>query len=127
MEKLLNKRSLLLQKKEECEKKIREIGSLPTSEVETFKDRTLKQLMKTLHSTNQKLKGFSTVNKKALDQYVQFTEQRDKLVSRKEEMDTGRKVRYDIFLLFFHHPCIHLSIKQWANPPVFIFRFLSPL
>jgi structural maintenance of chromosome 3 (chondroitin sulfate proteoglycan 6) len=31
MEKLINKRSLLLQKKEECMRKIRELGSLPAS------------------------------------------------------------------------------------------------
>jgi len=91
MEKLLNKRSLLLQKKEDCERKIREIGSLPTSEVETHKDNTLKQLMKLLHQTNTDLKGYSHVNKKALDQFLQFTEKRDQLNKRKDQLDISAK------------------------------------
>eukprot|EP01114_Cavostelium_apophysatum_P016736 TRINITY_DN4818_c0_g1_i6.p1 TRINITY_DN4818_c0_g1~~TRINITY_DN4818_c0_g1_i6.p1 ORF type:complete len:998 (-),score=422.06 TRINITY_DN4818_c0_g1_i6:73-3066(-) len=76
MEKLLNRRSLHLQKKEESERKIREIGSLPSAEVESFKDKTLKQLMGLLHTTNTELKGYSHVNKKALEQYLSFTDQR---------------------------------------------------
>lgn len=94
MEKLLNKRNLLLQKKEDCEKKIREIGSLPTSEVENYKDKNLRQLLEFLHSVNSELKKYSHVNKKALDQYIQFTEQRDKLVSRHKELIEAAHVNF---------------------------------
>ena len=38
MEKLINQRSLLLQKRDDYERKIRELGSLPTQEVEAHKD-----------------------------------------------------------------------------------------
>jgi structural maintenance of chromosome 3 (chondroitin sulfate proteoglycan 6) len=38
--------------------------------------------------TNE-LKKFAHVNKKALDQYMSFTDQRDDLVKRKEELDSG--------------------------------------
>jgi hypothetical protein len=44
MERLLNKRSLLLQKQEECTQKIRELGSLPAN-VEKYKDMVKKELL----------------------------------------------------------------------------------
>lgn len=69
MEKLLNKRSVLLQKREECTRKIRELGSLPTNALGEYKDYTLKELMAELKEVNVKLKDYSSVNKKALDQY----------------------------------------------------------
>lgn len=73
MEKLLNKRSVLLQKKEECTRKIRELGSLPTESLGKFKNHTLKELMNELKEVNGKLKKYSSVNKKALDQYLTST------------------------------------------------------
>ena len=45
------------------------------------------QLWKKLHHCNTELKKYSHVNKKALDQFVQFSEQREKLTSRKEKLD----------------------------------------
>jgi structural maintenance of chromosome 3 (chondroitin sulfate proteoglycan 6) len=38
---------------------------------------------------NRKLQGYSQVNKKALDQYVSFTEQYDDLLNKKKESDNG--------------------------------------
>lgn len=95
MEKLLNRRSILLQKREELEKKIRDIGPLPTAELENVKSKSLKELLKLLHETNQKLKGFTSVNKKALDQYLQFTDQREDLQKRKQELDEALEVLSD--------------------------------
>ena len=39
---------------------------------------------------------YSHVNKKALDQYVSFSEQKEKLISRKEELDKGHKKINDL-------------------------------
>lgn len=91
MEKLLNRRSLLIQKREESERKIREIGSLPSSEVEQFKQLNLKELLSKLHETNKKLKEYQNVNKKAMDQYMQFTEQKATLESKKQKLDESNK------------------------------------
>lgn len=88
MERLLNKRSLLLQKQEECMHKIRELGSLPAN-VENYKDLAKKELLDQLDRVNRKLQGYSQVNKKALDQYVSFTEQYDDLLNKKKEADNG--------------------------------------
>jgi structural maintenance of chromosome 3 (chondroitin sulfate proteoglycan 6) len=92
LEKLLSKRSLLLQKRDEFERKMREIGSLPTAEIDQYKNLGLKELTKQLHKTNQQLKTKSHVNKKAMDQYLHFSDQRDKLSARKEELDQSAKV-----------------------------------
>lgn len=45
-----------------------------------------------LHKCNEDLQQFSHVNKKALDQYVNFTEQREELQKRQAELDSGDEV-----------------------------------
>lgn len=70
--------------------KIQELGSLPPpSALESFKRLTVSALMRELEKVNKKLKKYSHVNKKAYDQYVNFSEQRDSLLKRVEELDTG--------------------------------------
>lgn len=43
--------------------------------------------MKKLHSVNEGLKKFAHVNKKAFEQYNNFTKQRDQLLERRTELD----------------------------------------
>ncbi len=93
MEKLLNERSLLLQKKEDAEAKIREIGSLPSAEVDQYKNTALTELMSHLHDVNKQLRAKSKVNKKAFDQWTLFTDQKDDLTARKEKLDESHEVR----------------------------------
>ncbi len=88
-ERLLNKREVLYQRREDSMRKIQELGSLPTAELEHFTSLRGKALMKKLHETSEKLKGYSHVNKKALEQYVNFSEQRAELLDRKSELDAG--------------------------------------
>lgn len=49
-----------------------------------------KRLMKKLNAANESLKKFSHVNKKALDQYVSFSEQRETILKRKNEIDAAQ-------------------------------------
>jgi len=76
-------------------RKIQELGSLPpTSELAKYTPLSITSLMKELEAVNKKLKKYSHVNKKAFDQFVNFSEQRDALLQRKEELDRGaEKVR----------------------------------
>lgn len=46
-----------------------------------------------MHHCNEELKKYSHVNKKALDQFVNFSEQKEKLMKRKEELDKGYQVK----------------------------------
>ncbi|GFZ13064.1 structural maintenance of chromosomes (SMC) family protein [Actinidia rufa] len=89
LEQLLTKRNILLAKQEEYSKKIRELGPLSSDSFETHKRRSIKELHKVLHRCNDELQKFSHVNKKALDQYVNFTEQREELQKRQAELDAG--------------------------------------
>jgi structural maintenance of chromosome 3 (chondroitin sulfate proteoglycan 6) len=57
-----------------------------------YQKKNLKELHKMLHKCNEQLKKFSHVNKKALDQYVNFTEQREELHKRQAELDSGDEV-----------------------------------
>mmetsp|Transcript_849 Transcript_849/g.1833 ORF Transcript_849/g.1833 Transcript_849/m.1833 type:complete len:1275 (-) Transcript_849:125-3949(-) len=89
-EKLLNKRSMCTQKREDYMRKIQELGSLPpAAEVSVFAKKSIAALMKNLEKINKDLKKYSHVNKKAFDQFVNFSEQRDALIKRKEELDEG--------------------------------------
>jgi structural maintenance of chromosome 3 (chondroitin sulfate proteoglycan 6) len=89
-DKLLNKRAMLLDTVQQKQRLIRDLGTLPRKETEAFKHFGEKQLMSELKSVNEDLKKFATVNKKALDQYVSFNEQRSTLVARKDEMDNEK-------------------------------------
>ncbi|KAL3367020.1 hypothetical protein AABB24_011627 [Solanum stoloniferum] len=89
LEQMLSKRNIYLAKQEEYSKKIRELGPLSSDAFETYKRRNVKELYKMLHKCNEQLQQFSHVNKKALDQYVNFTEQREELQRRQAELDAG--------------------------------------
>ncbi|KAJ7964829.1 Structural maintenance of chromosomes protein [Quillaja saponaria] len=89
LEQLISKRNIFVAKQEEYSKKIRELGPLSSDAFDTYKRRNIKELQKMLHRCNEQLQQFSHVNKKALDQYVNFTEQREELQKRQAELDAG--------------------------------------
>lgn len=89
MEQLLNKRVIFQQQRDDLMKKIRDLGSLPADAFEKYQNKNLKDLHKMMHRCNEQLKKYSHVNKKALDQYVTFTEQREELQKRQAELDKG--------------------------------------
>ncbi|OVA00520.1 RecF/RecN/SMC [Macleaya cordata] len=100
LEQLLSKRNTLLAKQDDCMKKIRDLGSLPSDAFDMYKRKSIKELHKMLHKCNEQLQQFSHVNKKALDQYVNFTEQREELQKRQAELDAGdEKIRELISVL----------------------------
>ena len=89
-EKLLNKRSMCIQKREDYMRKIQELGSLPpAAELTAFTKKSIPSLMKKLDEINKKIRKYSHVNKKAFDQFVNFSEQRKQLIDRRGEIDEG--------------------------------------
>eukprot|EP00591_Stephanopyxis_turris_P001553 CAMPEP_0195512374 /NCGR_PEP_ID=MMETSP0794_2-20130614/4351_1 /TAXON_ID=515487 /ORGANISM="Stephanopyxis turris, Strain CCMP 815" /LENGTH=1145 /DNA_ID=CAMNT_0040640147 /DNA_START=40 /DNA_END=3477 /DNA_ORIENTATION=+ len=89
-ERLLNKRSMCISKREMYMRKIQELGSLPpSSELNEHTSLSIQSLLKSLEKCNKNLKKYSHVNKKAYDQYVNFSEQREQLLGRKTELDQG--------------------------------------
>jgi structural maintenance of chromosome 3 (chondroitin sulfate proteoglycan 6) len=84
MDKLMNQRQIYASKREDCLKKIRELGALPNEAFDKYKSWDIKKLMSKLEKTNAELKKMSGVNKKALDQYTSFTEEKASLLERKK-------------------------------------------
>merc|ERR1712106_1072506 len=96
LEKMASKQNILHQKIDECTKKIRDLGSLPSEAFDKYTSLATKALFKKLETSNSELKKYSHVNKKALDQFISFSEQKEKLVKRKEELDRGHKKINDL-------------------------------
>ncbi|XP_066277071.1 structural maintenance of chromosomes protein 3-like isoform X1 [Branchiostoma lanceolatum] len=128
LEKMTNKQSLLLKKKEECMRKIRELGSLPSDAFEKYQSLSLKALFKKLEQCNQELKKYSHVNKKALDQYVNFSEQKEKLLKRRDELDRGHKSIIELMDVLEHrkYEAIQLTFKQVSKYFSEVFEKLVP-
>lgn len=107
LEENLLKRSLLQQKKEECNANIRDLGVLPDEAFEKYNNQRIEKLLRRLHRANEKLKKYSHVNKKAFEQYGRFTKQQEQLTKRKEELDKSGEVPKEynlkcyLFKLFF--------------------------
>merc|ERR1712203_1202433 len=129
LERMASKQTVLQQKIQECTKKIRELGSLPSDAFEKYKNMSQKVLFKQLEKANQELKKYSHVNKKALDQYVSFSEQKEKLISRKEELDKGHKKINDLMDVLEQRKfeAILFTFKQVSKYFQEVFEKLCPL
>jgi structural maintenance of chromosome 3 (chondroitin sulfate proteoglycan 6) len=84
------KRALLQEKATECSRNIRDLGVLPDEAFEKYDRVESNKVVKQLHKVNEALKKFSHVNKKAFEQYNNFTKQRDTLQKRREELDKSQ-------------------------------------
>nr|VZI44501.1 unnamed protein product [Spirometra erinaceieuropaei] len=128
LEKMQSKQSQLIKKKEENMKKIRDLGSLPADAFDKFKDKSLKQLFKLLDKANRELKRYSHVNKKALDQFVSHSEEKEKLLKRKEELDKAHQAIIDLMNALDHqkYEAITLTFKQVSKNFQDIFKRLVP-
>lgn len=100
LEKYLSRKSILIKKKDECIKNIRELGVLPHQAFDAHETTDSKTLMQQLHIVNEGLKKFSHVNKKAFEQYTNFTKQRENLNKRKDDLDTSAQVILKHMFLF---------------------------
>jgi structural maintenance of chromosome 3 (chondroitin sulfate proteoglycan 6) len=91
IEKSMAKRALLQEKAAECSRNIRDLGVLPDEAFEKYERVESNKVVKQLHKVNDALKKFSHVNKKAFEQYNNFTKQRDTLQKRREELDRSQE------------------------------------
>ncbi|KDQ11977.1 hypothetical protein BOTBODRAFT_113479 [Botryobasidium botryosum FD-172 SS1] len=88
-ERYLAKRQMLSTRKDECNKNIRDLGVLPEEAFEKYTNVQPDKLVKRLHIVNESLKKFAHVNKKAFEQYNNFTKQRDQLLKRREDLEAS--------------------------------------
>ena len=92
LDRLLTRKSALQQKADEFTDCIRKLGALPRESFdESYRSMSSKQLMVEIEKCHKELSKLGHVNKKALDQFANFNEQRDKLFDRQAEIDESEK------------------------------------
>lgn len=81
-----------------------------------------------MEKANQHLKKYSHVNKKALDQFLSFSEQKEKLYKRKEELDVGNEKICELMqtLEMRKVEAIQFTFKQVAKYFSTVFKKLVP-
>lgn len=90
-EKNISKKSLLVNRREDIQRKIRELGVLPEEAFTKYTDVDPEQLLRNLNTVNKKLSKYNHINRKALEQYLNFSKQRDELVERRKESDKSKE------------------------------------
>merc|ERR1711981_1198154 len=128
LERMASKQTTYNTKIAECTKKIRELGSLPTDAFSKYKNMSQKQLFKQLEKANTELKKYSHVNKKALDQFISFSEEKEKLMARKDELDRGHKKIQDLMDVLEQrkYEAILFTFKQVSKYFQEVFKKLVP-
>ena len=84
--------------------------------------------MKKFHAVNDQLKNFAHVNKKAFEQYSNFTKQRDQLIQRREELDKSAESIKDLVEVLDQRKdeAIERTFKQVASNFAEVFEKLVP-
>merc|ERR1711997_719243 len=128
LERMASKQTTYNTKIAECTKKIRDLGSLPTDAFSKYKNMSQKQLFKQLEKAQVELKKYSHVNKKALDQFISFSEQKEKLMNRKDELDRGHKKIQDLMDVLEQrkYEAILFTFKQVSKYFQEVFKKLVP-
>uniref|UniRef100_A0A0R3RY53 Structural maintenance of chromosomes protein n=1 Tax=Elaeophora elaphi TaxID=1147741 RepID=A0A0R3RY53_9BILA len=124
---ICTKQSAMQTKREEITKKIRELGSLPMDS-KNYESYSLKQLDKKLSEALEQLKKYENVNKKALDQFVQASGQKEDLAKRMDEHRANQKSISDLLTVLDQrkYEAIQLTFKQVSKNFHTVFEKLVP-
>ncbi|KAF8636227.1 hypothetical protein AX17_003713 [Amanita inopinata Kibby_2008] len=127
-ERYLAKRQMLLARRDECNRNIRDLGVLPEEAFEKYINEKLDRLVKKLHTVNEGLKKFAHVNKKAFEQYTNFTKQRDQLMTRREDLDKSAESIEELVQVLDQRKdeAIERTFKQVASNFEEVFEKLVP-
>uniref|UniRef100_A0A1I8EV45 Protein kinase domain-containing protein n=1 Tax=Wuchereria bancrofti TaxID=6293 RepID=A0A1I8EV45_WUCBA len=106
---------------------IRELGSLPMDS-KNYESYSLKQLDKKLGEALEQLKKYENVNKKALDQFVQASGQKEDLAKRMDEHRANQKAISDLLTVLDQrkYEAIQLTFKQVSKNFHTVFEKLVP-
>ncbi|KKA22661.1 Chromosome segregation protein SudA [Rasamsonia emersonii CBS 393.64] len=128
MEKSMQKKAALTKQAAECSANIRDLGVLPDEAFTKYKDVDSNTLVKKLHKVNESLKKYSHVNKKAFEQYNNFTKQREALTKRREELDASQKSIDELITVLDQRKdeAIERTFKQVSREFANIFEKLVP-
>ncbi|KAJ5160889.1 Chromosome segregation protein sudA [Penicillium canariense] len=128
MEKSMQKKAALTKQASECAANIRDLGVLPDEAFTKYKNTDSNAVVKKLHKTNEALKKYSHVNKKAFEQYNSFTKQRETLTTRREELDASQKSIDDLISVLDQRKdeAIERTFKQVSREFANVFEKLVP-
>jgi structural maintenance of chromosome 3 (chondroitin sulfate proteoglycan 6) len=128
MEKSMQKKAALTKQAVECAANIRDLGVLPDEAFTKYKNTDSNAVVKKLHKTNEALKKYSHVNKKAFEQYNNFTKQRETLTTRREELDASQKSIDDLISVLDQRKdeAIERTFKQVSREFANVFEKLVP-
>lgn len=128
MEKSIQKRRILTKQAAECVIKIRDLGILPHGALEKYRKNKSEDLVKRLHKVNEALKKYGHVNKKAFEQYNNFTVQRDTLEKRRAELDSSQASIEELISVLDQRKdeAIERTFKQVSKEFANVFEKLVP-
>ncbi|KAF8357248.1 smc-3 [Pristionchus pacificus] len=127
-ETIVTKQSMLQTQKEEASKKARELGTLPVDAFSKYNNMSRNTLDKKLAECMKELKKYENVNKKALDQFVQASQQKEDLTARLDEQVKNEVSIRDLIEVLDHrkYDAIKLTFKQVTKNFSDVFRELVP-
>ncbi|KAJ5129909.1 Chromosome segregation protein SudA [Penicillium bovifimosum] len=128
MEKSMQKKAALTKQGAECAANIRALGVLPDEAFTKYQNTDSNTVVKKLHKTNEALKKYSHVNKKAFEQYNSFTKQRETLTTRRSELDASQKSIDDLIAVLDQRKdeAIERTFKQVSKEFHNVFEKLVP-
>jgi len=128
MEKSIQKRRILTKQAAEVVIKIRDLGILPHGALEKYEKTGSDAIVKRLHKVNEALKKYGHVNKKAFEQYNNFTNQRDTLEKRRAELTEGQASIEELITVLDQRKdeAIERTFKQVSREFANVFEKLVP-
>jgi structural maintenance of chromosome 3 (chondroitin sulfate proteoglycan 6) len=116
-------------RREDAEQKIRELGVVPGEAYQRHIASSAESIMKAMHKINSALKKYSNVNKRAVEQYENFTRQRDQLLSRQQDLETSSESIQELIetLDMRKDEAIERTFKQVSRNFNEIFEKLVPM
>lgn len=128
MESSISKKAALQERAAECAKNIRDLGVLPEEAFGRFENTESKIITSRLKKVNEALKKYKGVNKKAFEQYNNFTTQRETLTKRRKDLDTSQKSIEELVNVLDQRKdeAIERTFKQVSKEFAQIFERLVP-
>lgn len=128
VEKNMQKRSQYASRLADTNREIRDLGVLPEEAFDKYKTWDIDRILKRHHEVKEALKGFQGVNKKAFEQYNNFTRQKETLTSRRGELGNSHKAIEDLIdhLDMKKDEAIERTFKQVSREFANVFERLVP-
>jgi structural maintenance of chromosome 3 (chondroitin sulfate proteoglycan 6) len=127
-EKNMQKKALLTKQLAEVNARIRDLGVLPQEAFAKFQKMKSEVIVTRLRKVNEALKKYSHVNKKAFQQYEQFTNQREALTKRREELNSSHSSIEELITTLDQRKdeAIERTFKQVSKEFAKVFETLVP-